>query len=62
MGIIQRRVQKEITGNADDAQKKIRDFADRCLKGETITLLSYDKNKNKFHRFIIRSLLRKKRK
>ena len=45
MGIIQRRVQKEITGNADDAQKKIRDFADRCLKGETITLLSYDKNR-----------------
>ncbi|HET6799166.1 MAG TPA: DUF488 family protein [Nitrososphaeraceae archaeon] len=53
---------KEIIGNADDAQKKIRDFADRCLKGETITLLSYDKNKNKCHRFIIRSLLRKKRK
>jgi hypothetical protein len=35
---------KEIIGNADDAQK-IRDFADRCLKGETITLLSYDKNR-----------------
>ena len=52
---------KEIIGNAD-AQKKIRDIADRCLKGETITLLSYDKNKNKCHRFIIRSLLRKKRK
>jgi uncharacterized protein YeaO (DUF488 family) len=51
---------KEIIGNAD-AQKKIREFANRCLKGETITLLCYWKNKNKCHRFIIKEFIEKEK-